>query len=82
MGGFNELAFWRAPDFRGRMQWYRAVADNRLPAKYLIAARVPAGCTLDAPEEQLWQAFDAAGRDFLQLKDEIRGGRALSPARL
>ena len=28
--------------FTGRLQWYRAVEGNRMPAKYLIAARVPA----------------------------------------
>jgi len=79
MGGFNELAFWRAPDFRGRMQWYRAVADNRLPAKYLIAARVPVACGLDSPEPLLWQALDAASAGFLDLREQIRSGRSLPP---
>jgi putative pyruvate formate lyase activating enzyme len=82
MGGFNELAFWQAPEFRGRMQWYRAVADNRLPAKYLIAARVPAGCALDMPESELWAAFTPATAVFLRLRDQIRNGHALAPARL
>src|SRR3990170_3572655 len=82
MGGFNELAFWQAPEFRRRMQWYRAVADNRLPAKYLIAARVPAGCALDAPEPKLWAAFSAATEVFLRLKQEIKEGAALPADRL
>jgi len=74
MAGFNESPVWRAADFRGRMQWYRAVADNRLPAKYLIAARVPAACALSAPEAELWQAFDAATPAFLELRADIVAG--------
>ena len=72
MSNFDELPVWREPDFRGRMPWYRAVSANRLPAKYLIAARVGAGCRLDAPEPELWAAFDAATEKFLCLRDEIR----------
>jgi putative pyruvate formate lyase activating enzyme len=82
MSGFNDAAFWRAPDFQGRMQWYRTVADNRLPAKYLIAARVPTACPLDSPEPLLWQAFDAATAAFLDLRERIRGGGSLPAARL
>src|SRR5437870_3282217 len=69
---FEDLPVWRHADFRGRMLWYRAVSANQLPAKYLIAARVPAGCALDAPEPELWAAFDAATETFLSLRNEIR----------
>jgi putative pyruvate formate lyase activating enzyme len=79
--GFDELPVWQEPDFRNRMQWYRAVGANRLPAKYLIAARVGAGCALDAPEPELWAAFEAATQKFLGLRDEIRGGRRLPQRR-
>jgi len=82
MAGFNELPVWRAADLRGRMQWYRAVADNRLPAKYLIAARVPAACALSAPEAELWQAFDAATRAFLELRADIVAGARLPADRV
>jgi putative pyruvate formate lyase activating enzyme len=64
------------------MPWYRAVAENRLPAKYLIAARVPAACALESPEPLLWQAFDAASCVFLDLREQIRGGEPLPAARL
>ena len=77
--GFDALPVWKAPDFRGRMQWYRAVAANRLPAKYLIAARVPAGIALGAGEPELWRAFDAATERFLVLREEIRAGGELGP---
>jgi putative pyruvate formate lyase activating enzyme len=82
MSGFNELPLWRAPDFHGRMQWYRAVAENRLPAKYLIAARVPSGCALEAPEEELWAAFSAATRVFLGLQQQIKAGCAMPAERV
>src|SRR5438093_3664061 len=69
---FEELPVWRHADFRGRMLWYRAVSANQLPAKYLIAARVPAGCALDAPEPELWTALDAATQKFLSLRERLR----------
>ena len=31
MGAFDALSFWREPDFRGRVGWYREVAADRLP---------------------------------------------------
>ena len=74
---FDDLPVWREADFRGRLDWYRAVSTNRLPAKYLIAARVPARCALEAPEADLWHAFDARTDEFLRLRDAIRGGAAL-----
>jgi putative pyruvate formate lyase activating enzyme len=69
---FEDLGVWREPDFRGRLTWYRAVSTNGLPAKYLIAARVPAGWPLDAPEPELWTAFEAATEKFLHLRDQIQ----------
>ena len=74
---FEELPVWRHADFRGRILWYRAVSANQLPAKYLIAARVPAGCALNAPEPELWSALDAATENFLALREQLR--RAPSP---
>jgi putative pyruvate formate lyase activating enzyme len=70
MGGFNEL------------RWYRAVEGNRLPAKYLIAARVPIPGALDAPESLLWQAFDAATQRFLELKESVQAGASLPASRV
>ncbi len=76
MGGFDELRFWRTDDLRGRLDWYRAVAANRLPAKLRIAATLPAGAALDAPEDELWQALEAATPAFLVLRESIRAGAA------
>jgi putative pyruvate formate lyase activating enzyme len=56
------------------MPWYRAVADNRAPAKFRIASRVPVAVPLDAPEEQLWAELDAKMPVFLDLWNSVRGG--------
>ncbi|HYY60374.1 MAG TPA: hypothetical protein VE756_03195, partial [Burkholderiales bacterium] len=79
---FDDLPVWRERDFRGRLEWYRAVSANRFPAKYLIAARVPAHCALDAPEPELWAAFDAGTDAFLRLREAIRAGGSLTAQRL
>ena len=79
MGGFDTLSFWRDADFRGRMQWYRGVAANRLPAKFRIAASLSAGIALDAPEEALWRALDSGAEAFLALRERIRSGEARLP---
>ncbi|MCX7961810.1 MAG: radical SAM protein [Burkholderiales bacterium] len=76
MPAFDALSFWNDPDFAGRLQWYRAVAANRLPAKYLICASIPAGVPLDAPEAALWQALEAGTQAFLALQRRIRAGEA------
>ena len=77
MGGFDDLRFWHEADFSGRMDWYRAVAANRLPAKFRICAALPAGITLDAPEDDLWCALDEGTAFFLALRERIRSGAAL-----
>ncbi len=82
MVSFDSLPVWRETDFRGRLEWYRAVSANRLPAKYLIAARVPGGCALDVSEPELWRAFDAATQDFLRLRQSIRAGEPLARSRV
>ena len=61
------------------MPWYRAVADNRAPAKFRIARRVPVAVALDAPEEELWAELDAKTPAFLDLWNSIRGDGAELP---
>ena len=79
---FDDLPVWRERDFRGRLEWYRAVSANRFPAKYLIAARAPAHCALDAPEPELWAAFDAGTEACLRSRDAIRSGGSLPAQRV
>jgi putative pyruvate formate lyase activating enzyme len=73
----SSLRIWREPDLDGLMPWYRAVADNRAPAKFRIAGRVPAAVALEAPEEELWAALDAGTAVFLDLWSRARGGAEL-----
>lgn len=77
---FDEHPVWHEAELRGRMQWYRAVSANRLPAKYRIAARIPA--SLEGSEEELWRAFDAGTRDFLALRNAVRAGATLPEERV
>lgn len=79
MAEFDRLWLWQQPEFFQQLSWYREVAANRMPAKYLIAARVPAGVSLEAPEEELWHALDAGTEVFLVLWEGIRTGQARLP---
>ncbi len=80
MSDLSSLRIWREPDLNGRMLWYRAVADNRRPAKFLIARHVPAVVALDADEDALWRALDAGMPGFLDLWQRIADGAADLPA--
>jgi putative pyruvate formate lyase activating enzyme len=79
MGDIGSLRIWREPDLNGLMPWYRAVSDNRRPAKFRIAGGVPVAVVLDAPEEELWAELDAKTPVFLDLWSRIRGGQADLP---
>ncbi|HLE66562.1 MAG TPA: radical SAM protein, partial [Burkholderiales bacterium] len=79
MGSFDDLRVWREADFSGRMGWYRAVAANRLPAKFRMCAALPAGIALDAPEDDLWRALDAGTESLLALQARIRSDAAALP---
>ena len=41
MSGLTELGIWNDPALRDALSWYVAVAENRRPAKFRIAATVP-----------------------------------------
>jgi len=79
MGDIGSLRIWREPDLNGLMPWYRAVSDNRRPAKFRIAGGVPVAVVLDAPEEELWAELDAKTPVFLDLWSRIRAGQADLP---
>ena len=80
MGSLDSLGFWRHPDFRAGFEWYRDVAANRKPAKFLIARAVPVEGPLDAPEETLWRELERATARFLGLWIAIEDGEAALPA--
>ena len=59
MGGFAELQVWREPATARALSWYRDVAENRMPAKFRIAATIPVAVSLDdASEDVLWRELE------------------------
>ena len=72
MGDLSSLGIWRDPDLKGVMRWYRSVADNRAPAKFIIARRVPVAVALNAPEEDLWEELASRTPQFLDLWNTTR----------
>lgn len=80
MSDLSNLRIWREHDLKGLMPWYLAVADNRAPAKFRIARRIPVAVALDAPEEELWAELERKTPQFLDLWNSIRGGCDELPA--
>ncbi|HKC42193.1 MAG TPA: radical SAM protein [Burkholderiales bacterium] len=81
MGGLDGFGFWRHPDFGAGFGWYRDVAANRKPAKYLIARSIGLDAPLDAPEDVLWRELERRTAEFLAFWTAIRNDRAgLPPA--
>ena len=59
MGDFAELPVWRETATVRALSWYLDVAENRMPAKFRIAATIATAVNLDeAPEETLWRELD------------------------
>jgi putative pyruvate formate lyase activating enzyme len=80
MGELDRLDVWKDPAIREALAWYREVAENRRPAKFRIAATIPARCDLDADEPALWAELDRLTPEFLARWNEIRFGVALPQA--
>jgi putative pyruvate formate lyase activating enzyme len=73
MGGFADLQVWREPVTTRALTWYRDVAENRMPAKFRIAATIPVAVSLeDAREETLWRELAALTPAFLERWRRIR----------
>ena len=68
---FSTLWIWdRVGD---RLPWYLAVAEDRMPSKYLVARRIP--CDLDLPgatEDDLWREHDRTTARFLDVWQAVR----------
>ena len=59
MSDLARLKIWDDPAIRDGLSWYLAVAENKRPAKFRIAATLPT--QLDpatSAEEALWAEFD------------------------
>ncbi len=76
MESFKNLWIWRY--IRDRLPWYYEVANNRRPAKYLIAERI--GVTLknieEENEEGLWAEFKRCLEEFIDLWQKVKRGEA------
>lgn len=80
MSGLDDLWIWRDPDFAGRLAWYRDVAADRRPAKFRIAATIPAALEPAAADEAaLWAELDRLTPVFLDGWRRIREGAPLGP---
>jgi len=70
---FEKLPIWR--QLGRKLAWYLAVATNRMPAKYLIAKRIPVGVDLtSATEAQLWREHERVTTQFLETWGKIKRG--------
>jgi uncharacterized Fe-S radical SAM superfamily protein PflX len=76
MSDFLDLEVWDDRALRLRLAWYRKVASGAMPAKALIASRVPAEVDLGAQEPALWLELERRSAEFLDLWRAVREGRS------
>ncbi len=70
---FDRLWVWSDDAVAAALDWYRAVAGNRRPAKFRIAATIPVAVALDEPDEDvLWRELDRLTPVFLDRWRRIR----------
>ncbi len=82
MTDLAQLWVWRDPALARSLGWYAAVAANRKPAKFRIAATIPVSLTLaDATEAALWEELDRLTPMFLERWRGVRDEGAGLPPR-
>ncbi len=80
---FDRLYVWQQERVARALSWYREVAADRQPAKFRIAATIPAGIDLEgADREALQQALERATPRFLARWRAIREGREALGSRI
>src|SRR6266498_4246191 len=80
MNGLAALGIWNDAAIHDALSWYLAVAENRRPAKFRIAATVPAELDLStSSEEALWAELERLTGIFLERWLTIRDGAPLPP---
>ncbi len=72
---FRALGVWQDEKVRRGLDWYRRVALNEKPARYLIITRIPVSVSLDADELELWRELEEKTETFLELWCGIREGK-------
>ncbi len=74
----ERLWVWDAPELAG-LKWYRAVAANRMPAKFRIATAIPLALPLaTSAEDELWAELERLTPVFLERVERVREGEAVS----
>ncbi len=77
MDDFDRLWIWDDPATAAALGWYRAVAANRMPAKFRIARTVPVAVPLaESSEAELWEELDRLTPVFLGRRHGIRSADA------
>jgi putative pyruvate formate lyase activating enzyme len=80
MSDLASLQIWDDPAIRGALSWYLAVAGNRRPAKFRIAATLATQLDLAASsEDALWAELERLTPTFLMRWQAIRAGAPLPP---
>jgi hypothetical protein len=80
MSDLARLKIWDDPAIRDGLSWYLAVAENKRPAKFRIAATLPT--QLDpatSSEDARWAELDRLMPIFLARWQAIRAGASLPP---
>jgi putative pyruvate formate lyase activating enzyme len=81
MSDLAKLRIWDDPAIRGALSWYLEVAENRRPARSLIAATVAADLNpAESSEDALWAELDRLTPFFLARWHAIRAGAPLPQA--
>jgi putative pyruvate formate lyase activating enzyme len=79
MTDFGQLWAWRDPALVRSLGWYAAVATNRKPAKFRIAATIPVSLPLvDASKQALSEELDRLTPAFLSLWSDVRWGAPIA----
>jgi putative pyruvate formate lyase activating enzyme len=81
MTDLRQLWVWRDAALARSLAWYAAVAANRKPAKFRIAATIPVSLQLaKATEPALWEELDRLTSLFLSRWSDLRDeGASLAP---
>ena len=73
MTDLERLWVWRDPELARSLAWYAAVAANRRPAKFRVAAATPASLPLaEASEPALWEELERLTPVFLSCREGVR----------
>jgi putative pyruvate formate lyase activating enzyme len=81
MGDLGRLSVWKDSTIRGALSWYLAVAENRRPAKFRIAATLATDIDpATSSEDALWAELNRLTPIFVERWQAIRAGAPLPEA--